>query len=55
MVKQYLLSHEKISVCYSSKQPISNGLTVKERMANSNFSEQYDFRIKILKEFGWKP
>ena len=47
--------HEKISAFYSSKPDFTKGLTVREWLSTQTFQEQYDFGIKMLKEFGWKP
>ena len=47
--------HEKISAFYSSKPKFTNGLTVREWLSTQTFQQQYDFGIKTLKDFGWKP
>lgn len=38
---------------YSSKQPFTNGLTVRNWLSGKSFKEQYDFGMKTLKQFGW--
>ena len=45
--------HAKISGYYSSKQPISEGQTVRKWISTKSFEEQYEFGIKTLKKFGW--
>ena len=47
--------HAKISGYYSSKPDNMNGLTVREWLKDKSFGEQYEFGIKILKQFGGKP
>jgi len=47
--------HNKISGYYSSKQPFTNGKTVRGWLRNKPFSEQYNFGIQKLKDFGWTP
>jgi hypothetical protein len=46
---------KKVSGYYSSKQAFTNGKTVRQWLSSQSFQEQYDFGIKILKKFGWKP
>lgn len=43
----------RISGFYSSKQPFTNGLKVRNWLSVKSFQEQYDFGIKIMKQFGW--
>lgn len=45
------LLHQKISGFYSSKQPFTNGQTVRQWISGKSFNEQYDFGIKILNQF----
>lgn len=47
--------HAKVSGYYSSKQSFTEGKTVRQWLSNQNFQQQYDFGIKVLKQFGWKP
>ena len=44
--------HSKISGYYSSKQPFTNGQTVRKWLSNQSFNEQYDFGIQVIKDFG---
>lgn len=43
--------HSKVSGFYSSKQPFSNGLKVREWLSTQTFEEQYEFGIKTIKQF----
>ena len=45
--------HSKISGFYSSKQPFTNGVTVREWLSTKSYEEQYEFGIETLKMFGW--
>lgn len=45
--------HAKISGYYSSKQPFSEGKTVRQWLSNKSYEEQYEFGIEKLKMFGW--
>ena len=47
--------HAKVSGYYSSKQPFTNGQTVRKWLNGQSFEQQYDFGIQTLKQFGWKP
>lgn len=47
--------HAKVSGYYSSKQPFTGGQTVRQWLKTQSFQQQYDFGIKTLKRFGWKP
>jgi len=47
--------HAKISGHYSSKQFFTNGKTVREWLSTQSYQTQYDYGIKMLKQFGWKP
>ena len=47
--------HAKISGYYSSIQPFTGGVTVRQWLSTQDFQEQYDFGIQILKKFGGKP
>jgi len=47
--------HTKISGYYSSKQPFTNGQTVRQWLGSQSYQQQYDFGIRTLKQFGWKP
>ena len=47
--------HARVSGYYSSIQPFTNGQTVRRWLSGQSFQEQYQFGIKILKQFGWKP
>lgn len=44
--------HQQISAYYSSIQPISNGMTVRNWLAGQSYQLQYDFGIGIIKMFG---
>jgi hypothetical protein len=46
--------HAKISGYYSSKQLFTGGQTVRKWLSTKSFKEQYDFGIKILKQFSEK-
>lgn len=45
------LLHQKISGFYSSKQPFTNGQTVRQWISTKSFDEQYEFGIKIMNQF----
>ena len=47
--------HAKISGHYSSKQPFTDGLTVREWLSTKSYQEQLKYGIEKLKEFGWEP
>lgn len=47
--------HAKVSGFYSSKQPFTAGQTVRQWVGNQSYQQQYDFGIKTLNQFGWKP
>jgi hypothetical protein len=47
--------HARVSGYYSSKQPFTGGQTVRQWLSTQSFQQQYDFGIKILKQFGWTP
>lgn len=47
--------HSKVSGYYSSKQPFTGGQTVRQWIGQKSFQEQYDYGLKILKQFGWTP
>lgn len=44
--------HNKISGFYSSKQPFTGGLTVREWITKKSFKEQFEFGIQTIKDFG---
>ena len=46
--------HAKISGHYSSKPQDLHGLTVRQWLSTKSFEEQYEYSIKMLKEFGWE-
>ena len=43
--------HGRISGFYSSKQPFTDGLTVREWLTGQSFQKQYDFGIKIYLKY----
>jgi hypothetical protein len=45
--------HQKLTSHYQSKPLFTNGKTVREWLSDKSFQEQYDYGIKMLKEFGW--
>ena len=47
--------HEKISAHYSSIQDFTNGKTVRQWLSSQSYQEQYDYGIKMLKQYGWTP
>lgn len=47
--------HAKISGYYSSKRPFTGGQTVRQWLSTQTYKQQYDFGIKTMKQFGWKP
>jgi hypothetical protein len=47
--------HSKVSGYYSSKQPFTNGKTVRQWLNSKSYQEQYDFGLQTLKKFGWRP
>lgn len=44
--------HAKISGYYSSKQPFTNGVTVRQWLREQSFDEQYQFGLDIMGRFG---
>lgn len=44
--------HKDISRYYSSIQPMSNGMRVRDWLAGKSYDFQYKFGIDILKKFG---
>ena len=44
--------HAKITGYYNSKQPFTNGLTIREWLIDKSFDEQYEFGINILEKLG---
>jgi len=46
--------HAQISGFYSSKQPSTNGLTVRKWLSTQSYEAQYQFGIQKLKDFGWQ-
>ena len=47
--------HTRISGYYSSIQPFTGGLTVRQWLSTQSYQSQYNFGIQILKNFGWAP
>ena len=47
--------HNQISGHYSSKQIFTNGQTVRQWLSTQSYQAQYDYGIKMLKQFGWRP
>ncbi|OAM91696.1 RHS repeat-associated core domain-containing protein [Termitidicoccus mucosus] len=47
--------HSQISGFYSSKQPFTNGLTVRKWLSHQTFDQQYTFGRNILQQFGGPP
>lgn len=43
--------HAKLSGYYSSKQPFTNGLTVRKWLSTQSYAKQYEFGMKKLLEF----
>lgn len=47
--------HSKISAHYSSKIPgLTRGKTVRDWLASQSFQKQYEYGVKILRQFGVK-
>ncbi|MFC5701713.1 hypothetical protein ACFPVX_10470 [Cohnella faecalis] len=44
--------HSKISGFYSSKQPFTNGKTVREWLSGKSFEYQFEFGLQQLKKYG---
>lgn len=47
--------HARVSGYYSSIQPFSRPQTVRNWLSNKSYSEQYNFGIQTLINFGWTP
>jgi hypothetical protein len=47
--------HAKLSGHYSSKQFFTNGQTVRQWLSTQSYQAQYDYGIKMLKQFGGTP
>jgi hypothetical protein len=45
-------THAKISGYYNSIRPFSNNMRVRDWMAGQNFQFQFDFSLKVLRQFG---
>ncbi|HUX39793.1 MAG TPA: RHS repeat-associated core domain-containing protein [Rectinemataceae bacterium] len=48
-------THTRISAYYSSKQPFTDGQTVRDYLAGKPFEYQFGFGIDILRQFGGIP
>jgi hypothetical protein len=46
------LIHNQISGFYSSKQPFTGGLIVRDWLAPQSFEEQFEFGQRVLQQFG---
>jgi hypothetical protein len=45
--------HRQITAFYNStKNPITNGLSVREWLAGQSFEYQYEYGMKVLRQFG---
>jgi len=44
--------HRKISGFYSSKTAFSEGMTVRDWLAGQSFEKQFEFGMKVLRDFG---
>lgn len=44
-------THRAISGYYSSKQPFTNGMRVREWLAGQSFDSQYEFGLNVVKMF----
>ena len=44
-------THRAISGYYSSIQPFTNGLTVRNWLAGQSFSAQYEFGLNVIEMF----
>ena len=44
--------HDQISAYYSSKQPFTGGLTVRDWLSSQSFDEQYEYGVRIMRQFG---
>ncbi len=47
--------HQAVSGIYSSKDPIAQGMTVREWLSSQSWEAQYNFGISILEDFGVIP
>lgn len=47
--------HRQVSAYYSSKQPFTNGATVRQWLSNQTFEAQQTFGREILTQFGALP
>jgi RHS repeat-associated protein len=47
--------HARISGYYSSKDFFTGGQTVRQWLSTQSFQQQFEFGMKILFEYGWKP
>jgi RHS repeat-associated protein len=47
--------HNRLSGHYSSIQDFTNGQTVRQWLSTQSYQAQYDYGIKMLKQFGWMP
>jgi len=45
--------HSKISAYYSSKQPFSEHMTVRQWIGQFDYKTQYDFGLNVLKMYGY--
>lgn len=49
------LLHMQVSGHYSSVQPFTNNQTVRQWLSTQSYNQQYQYGIKVLKQFGWNP
>jgi hypothetical protein len=47
--------HNQISGFYSSKQPFTNGLTVRQWLSSQTFEQQFKFGQDVISQFGGNP
>jgi RHS repeat-associated protein len=47
--------HNRISAHYSSIQRFTEGMTVRKWLSNQSFEDQFNYGLRVLKQFGIKP
>jgi hypothetical protein len=47
--------HRRISAYYSSIRSFTGGQTVRDWLKGQSFTEQYEFGIQIMRDFGLSP
>jgi len=52
VIKLDVQTHRSVSSFYSSKQPFTEGMTVRDWLATQSFDEQRAFGLNVLRRYG---